>query len=253
MRSKLFFLTCFLAAACSGAEEGPKPDPLAMESDFCSEWGRRACNDEVVDVCAASDTESCVASQRQFCTSIIATGYQSDHAKACLDAVKTAYKDADLDAEELGIVLNLDAPCDQLIRGPSSEGDSCDEDSDCDTVNEFRCVIKTGEGTCQIPSEVGGGRSCSSESVVCEAGFFCDGSHCVEQLGEDEECEDDAECADGLGCDGGACVPRAAATEDCTRNADCESGICAFTSSDEGVCVDRVRLSPSEPICENLR
>lgn len=271
--SRLFVFSLLATSGCSGSEIGPgtQMDPLATVGGFCQMWAEAACNDDVVDACAASDVAACVDSQSDFCESLVpAQAYVKDNAMDCLGAVKNAYKDADLSSEELAVVRRLAAPCDRLFRGPEERGDACAADRDCDTVAGFRCVVKGDgdEGSCEEPVSVAGGRSCERAEQVCEEDFYCDGAHCVEKLGENATCAADVECADVLRCSsdagaggaGGAdgaeprCVLRAETTEACEVDEDCQSRVCARArGAESGVCVEAVRLSVSEPVCEDLR
>jgi hypothetical protein len=263
-----------LLPACSGSEElaPAAPDPLETVGGFCQMWAEAACNDDVVDACAAADTPACMDAQSDFCASLISESvYAKDLAEDCLDAVRDAYEDADLAAEELAVVRALGAPCDQLFRGPAQRGDACSDSRDCDTVAGFRCIVKVAgeDGSCEEPVVVTGGRSCERADQVCEEDFYCDGSHCVEKRTEGTACGADVECADTLRCttDSGAggaggaegsgesrCTPRAGTTEACSADDDCQSRVCARArEASSGVCVRAVRLSVSEPVCEDLR
>jgi len=97
----LTVLALSLPLGCSAAEE--PPDPLARASGFCQAWGESACQEAVVSACDAASIEDCVATQSDFCLSVVPSSYASAKAKACLLAVKNAYKDANLTAEELQV------------------------------------------------------------------------------------------------------------------------------------------------------
>lgn len=270
---RLFVLSLLALTDCSGSEElgSGMPDPLGTVGGFCQMWAEAACNEEVVDACAASDVAACTDAQSDFCESLVPEQvYVKDNALDCLDAVRDAYEDADLSGNELAVVRRLVAPCDQLFRGPAERGDACASDRDCDTVADFRCVFKgdAAEGSCEEPAIVAGGRACERAEQICEEDFYCNGSHCVEKRNEDAACASDFECADILRCDsdsgsggaGGAgstenrCVPRSQTTETCAADEDCQSRVCARArGAGTGVCVEAVRLSVSEPVCEDLR
>lgn len=267
MKRNTLLIYCLpLLFSCSSDDKDGGYGPLATPSGFCVAWGDRACNDEVLDVCGASDREACVESQSEYCEKLLpADGYDPRHAESCLAAVRAAYADADLSASELDLTRNLGGACSQLIRGDSEEGDSCEQDFDCDTTEGFECVLRPGgQGTCQQVELVGGGLSCRDPAVECEEDFFCNGNNCVVRLEEDDACEEDGQCgadlrcgtADGAGGAGsvGACVPRGALTDPCQESSECTSQICLLSAnSSDGVCVSRVRLSQNEPICAELR
>ncbi len=265
----LFWFAVGLVVACSGSEEGPgtETNTLATPGSFCKAWAAAACNDSVVDYCdpGAANADGCKLSQEEYCRDLLPTGYNSKNAQACIDAVKEAYTDADLSSEELGIILNLDAPCDKLIKGGGGAGDTCMTSTDCNTLEDLKCVVKPGDssGTCQVPATVGGGQKCSAADQVCDSGFYCDGSNCLAYKDLGDTCGSDPECAPEQRCnliesDGGAamgeCVQRKETGADCLADAECQSHICAIPrGADSGVCVSQVRLSAESAFCQDLR
>lgn len=253
------FFSVFGILACSSPKpfEGQEPfDPYATADGFCQEWARAACNDDVVSICGMTDdNEGCLESQEAFCdNSLEDENYVPDNARDCVDAVRSAYADGDLSAEELQTVRRFGPPCDTLWKGDSDEGEKCDEPSDCDTVDGYTCVRKGETSTCQIPEVVGGGRSCDEAQQICEEDFYCDGENCLERLDLDESCQSDEQCKADLRCEGGGCVERAGPAEHCTSDAECASNLCTIAFGDSsGICVSMVRLSASEPVCKDLR
>ncbi len=252
-------------ASCGGTEPGPGSggsSTLANTTSFCQAWGKAACNAEVVDACGASDADACARSQQGFCLNIVdIVGYNSQHAQECLDAVKAAYTDANLDAEELEVVLHLADPCHRLIKGSGNAGATCSENADCNTLDDLRCVIKPGQtqGSCQVPEEVGGGDRCDGPEQVCAEGYYCSVSNCIAYKDLGDACTYDAECSPENRCNAvagadGECIARLEDTEICTADAECQSHICARSvNATEGVCVSDIRLSAAIPLCEDLR
>lgn len=250
---------------CSGSEPGPGSaggGTLKTTVAFCNEWAEAACNEKVVSACGADSAESCIESQAAACLDLIPFGYDPKNAKACLAAVADAYEDADLSSEELELVLQLAAPCDRLIKGPTEEGDICELTTDCNTLDGLKCIIKSGEerGSCEVPTEVGGGFSCKDADEVCAENFYCDGTNCLAQKEEEDECEFDTECAPALRCDipsgetTGTCIERKKSGSDCSVNDECQSHLCARPrEASSGKCVNQVRLSADSAFCEDLR
>lgn len=241
-----------LLAGCSSAD---KESAGMTREQFCQQWAEAACSTEVVSVCQAASVDACRLSQQGFCEDLVPAEFAPDQAGACLSAVKAAYQDADLTSTELLTVLRLGKPCDKLVRGPNKEGESCNSTLDCDAPSGFECVIKGSDtrGTCQKPVAKGAGLSCAAADQICMDGFYCDGSHCVEgkAIGDDcatqQECGTDAYCADDS-----TCTKRLAVDEVCTADIQCDSGVC-YDYGSEKSCLDRLRLSRSEPACSNLR
>lgn len=268
--SALALLALLLPVGCSSSEE--PPDPLRNAQGFCGEWAKAACQPTVVELC---DTvvDDCRDSQAAFCESIVPTNYSRRKAESCLSAVKAAYRDGKLTADEVQVVRYLAAPCDQLSAGTSEEGEKCNANDDCDTSLGFACITKLGaeEGRCEKPEEVPPGDDCDGDAQVCEEGYFCNGENCVryQELGED--CEGDYQCAPehrcvaaadaGAGGAGGGsgeavatCTARAELNDPCTADDDCQSHYC-YKDADatEGECASTIQLSRSEPLCNELQ
>jgi hypothetical protein len=262
------FLLGFIAClgACSAKDTS---DPYASVPEFCTAWGKAACNSTVVTRCSGMPTATsaltdvCVEKQGAFCEGLVNkhTGYNSAQAKTCLDAVGHAYGDATLSGTEIATVRQLGGSCNHLFKGPQAKGDSCTADADCDTVHNVQCVMKSGVGTCVVPTVVANGTSCSAPEASCMTGFYCDGAHCVQSEAAGDKCDADYECGTGLSCvgvgDGGAATGKCATRVDprmCAADADCTTGVCDIVGSDAtGTCIDSITLSHAESLCEDLR
>lgn len=236
--------------ACSGEDPAPR-----TRAQFCADWAAAACSQDVVSVCQASDAESCQEAQEAFCEELVPASFSDAGGSACLRAVSQAYADADLRDEELGVVLRLAEPCDAIIAGPGEAGDSCEEPRDCNLAAGLDCIKKAGstEGVCRMPEVVGAGLDCEAEQKTCEAGFFCNGDNCVQARDPGEECTINEECGEEGFCNAdGECEERFAVGEPCEEDIQCEAGVC-YAFEDETVCTDLIRLSRSEPVCDDLR
>lgn len=234
------------AAAC-GEDE---PPPRSREQ-FCHAWAKAACSANTVKYCEAEDAEACIDSQDEFCHDLVPDDFSDARGDECIDAVNAAYKDGELEADELSVVLRLGEPCNELVVGPGEEGDSCLENNDCNTSIGLACIRKSDndDGTCEEPEEVGGGRSCDAAQKTCEAGFYCNGENCVEAKAEGRPCTIQEECGEDGFCDGdGMCAARLAVRSECSEDYECEIGIC-----DRGTCRSLIRLASSEPLCDDLR
>lgn len=240
-------------AACSSSDE-EEPETLAS---FCSRWASAACSAEVVSACQAADENDCRDSQVAFCLEALpAAGFSGARADQCIDAIEAAYEDADVTSDEIFTVLRFAAPCDQLIRGQRSEGEECESRRDCDAPGGFDCVFKgdATAGSCQLPETVGAGRDCSAANAVCEPGFYCNGDNCIAGESVGDPCTSHAQCGTAGYCGlTSLCQTRTDVGSPCGFDEQCASGLCYQFSSTEQVCTDRLRLSRSEPICEDLR
>jgi len=255
-------LLCLLGVdGCSSSESAP--DPNATVSSFCENWGQAACSSAVVLACSGADKvddgliQACVRKQQVFCEGLLpATGYSSQKASLCLSAVQNAYKDARLTAQEIATVRHRGDPCNHLIQGTRGEGDSCASDDDCNTLKNYLCVLKSGQGTCQIPTVVENGTSCSAPAAACNPGFYCGvDENCVQSKAVGKACVDTFECATGLECDADSskCVARVSA-ESCAKDDDCTTNVCDIpVGASTGRCVSSITLAASTGICEDLR
>jgi len=257
----LFLLGLGLPVGCTVEEDTP-PDPLAKASGFCQAWAEAACSGDVVEFCNAKSAESCQETQSDFCLGILPESYAPAHAKECLAAVRDAYADATLTSDEIAVVLHLAAPCDQLSKGIYTSGQSCTAADECDTAGGFSCIKKQSDttGRCGKPEAVAAGDDCDGPTQVCDDTHYCDGEHCVTYKKSGAACDDDYQCkvtdhcVKDAGADTGTCEVRADVNEACSQNADCQTGYCVIDSGEtEGVCVKTIRLSRTEPLCENLR
>lgn len=264
MRKPLFAL-CLLVFSLPfgcGVDEETPPDPLRNRGGFCEAWAEAACQKVVVENCNAPSVDDCVASQSDYCLGLIPERYSSKHAKECLSAVKSAYKDAKLSSADIDVVVKLGAPCDQLSTGTSEQGEPCSAKVDCDTSAGLTCVIKADAttGSCEEPLEVGGGKSCADAEQVCEADFYCNGRNCVAYTETGEVCVGDFECQPSDHCvlvadaTDTTCEARLEIGDDCASDADCQSLYCVgATDVAPGICTGTLVLSVSEPLCKKLR
>jgi hypothetical protein len=257
-----FVLLCLLATGgCSSTETAA--DPNATVSGFCTNWAKAACSNAVVLACSGEEkvdaelTDRCVLSQRAFCEGLLpAKGYSSQKASQCLSAVQKAYSDAKLSALEIATVRHRGDPCNHLIKGPQAEGESCGSDDDCDTIRNYLCVLKSGEGSCRIPTLVENGDSCSEPGAACNPGYYCGVDEaCVKSKEVGKTCAADFECGTGLVCDpdSAKCTARVSA-ENCTKDDECITNACDIpVGASSGRCVSSITLAASTGICEDLR
>ncbi len=239
-----------LGVASGGCSSDNEEEPSAVTRyDFCERWAEAACSSEVVSVCQASSVDDCKAAQSNECLDKLPDDFLDRGVDDCINAVESAYKDADLSASELSLVLRFGGACSDVVLA-KEVGAKCTLDADCEPA--LSCVLKNEErGTCEKAVTIEPGFSCSESEETCEDGFFCDGSNCVAALPEDEDCQNDSQCEDGYYCDE-TCQEMAEVGESCDSDAECLSGICYPDSGDQ-FCLDRMRLSPAEPLCDSLK
>jgi hypothetical protein len=257
----LLLLAAALPLACSGKEEDP--DPIGSRTGFCQQWAEAACSQATVDACNANSVDDCRASQAAYCLKLAPKNYRSSkYAQDCITAVGDAYADGDLTADELQVVTRLADPCHKLSTGTHADGESCDENDDCATVDGSVCIKKLGaaEGTCGVPEEVAAGEACDADNQVCDSTHYCNGENCVAYKKTDAACDADYVCKPGDRCviatdtTTGTCQTRMALNQACTSDDDCESLYCAIAEGDtEGKCASKLRLGINEPLCKNLQ
>lgn len=252
--ARAWLLVALFAAAmgCSGDDEEP-----LTRTGFCDQWAAAACADAVVEACQAADADACRASQSSACLRRFASdaAFGGTGADACLAAIGSAYADADLNGEELRVVLRGAAPCDRLLSGPGLAGGSCSVTADCDTAQGLVCIYQLGAdtSTCEVPASVGAGLDCSAPGSVCEEGFFCNGDNCVGALDPGEDCSADIQCgAEGFCGAGGACSAVREGGEACEFDSECGAALCLDAPTGDAVCTSLVRLGRAEPLCADL-
>jgi hypothetical protein len=262
---RVFF--CLLSVAVAATSCSSKDDPYATVSEFCAAWGKQTCSAVVVSNCSGLDasaslTQACVEKQQAFCEGLVPnTGYSSDQAQTCLNAVGTAYTDGRLSALEIDTVRHLGAPCNHLIKGPQATGQSCTLDAECDTVHNVQCVLKNGVGTCVVPTVVANGTSCAANGASCMPGFYCGDDNCIQSKAVNAKCTADFECETGLSCADadpatgatGTCTARVSQTA-CSIDSDCTTNVCDIAAgASTGKCVTSVILSSTESLCADLQ
>jgi hypothetical protein len=100
---------------------------------------------------------------------------------------------------------------------------------------------------------VGGGRDCAPAQKTSEPGFYCNGDNCIEAKSAGQSCTIQEECAPAGFCDdAGQCKKGLATSDPCTADLECATGIC-YEFVDGKVCTDRLRISRTDPICDDLR
>ena len=251
MRCLHWFLGSLLLCACSGNDDS-KP---RTREEFCADWAKAACTTETISACQAASAEACHLKQQAFCIGIVPVDFSDARGDACIKAVAAAYKDADLTGSELATVLELAAPCDAIVRGPAGLGEDCSTNRDCDGSKGYECVLHADNatGTCQVPELVGAGQKCAALQQTCGSGFYCDGKNCIAVKDVGESCSSDYECGElALCANDSSCTAKSAVGAACSIGAECSSGVC-YEVNGQKSCVDRIRLSPAESLCENLR
>jgi hypothetical protein len=221
--------------------------------EFCRDWATAACSEEVVSLCQAEE-EECRQTQEDFCRDLVPEDFSDAMGDACINAVERAYEDGDLEGEELAVVLKLGAPCDKLIVGEKTSGQSCDSNSDCDAAGGFECVRKSDSenGKCEVPEVVKPGLDCSAAQATCEEGFYCDGDNCIGAKDPGETCTIQEECGVEAFCnDDGECEELRDTGAECTQDYQCSDGVC-LEYEGETSCTDRIRLARAEPLCDEL-
>jgi hypothetical protein len=244
------FVAGLQLASCSDDDPAPR-----TRADFCEDWAEAACSDETVSACQAPSQDTCRQAQQTYCLDTVPVTFSDARGNACIDAVRDAYDDADLTGTELDTVQRLRGDCSGIVTGTRALGQSCDTDNDCDRSEGVECVRRGGVrgGICQVPEEVGAGQACSDPAQTCSEGFFCDGNNCIATKGAGVTCQNDVECGSGGFCGpDDTCVTRRAVGAECDTNDECASLLCYEVDGDRA-CAEVVRLSPAEPLCEDLR
>ncbi len=242
-----------LTVACADTETSEPSGPAyGTETAFCKAVAEVVCNSEVVSACYGSsdatlpdDTESCVEQYaRQARCNPGGFPYDSAGAEGCIAAMKAAYADAIINQVD---VENMAEGCLPVFSTGGVEGSACDIDSDCDGKASLRCVIKGGEGTCQVPEVITPGQKCGEPQQVCEEGYYCGSDDaCIVRPDADGDCSEIKPCVETALCTDGVCVAKTDNGGTCTTAAECLGGFCVIASeATEGSCGAQYALSPT--------
>ncbi|MCA9622163.1 MAG: hypothetical protein KC731_24235 [Myxococcales bacterium] len=243
---------------CGGVDESePQPDPNETEQGFCAALAEVICSQAVVEACylsdsstLAADTESCVerASRASVCNPA-GLPYDKSGAQSCLAATKAMYGDAKLGTEELEAQRRA---CLKAFSRGGDAGTACVVDEDCDGAGGLRCVKKvTGEASCQIPKEVGGGADCSAADAVCGEGFYCsESANCVAREAVNEACSDLMLCVEDAICTADVCLAKKANSTLCAEDSECLGGFCIKkTGENTGQCGGFIPVDFDSAVC----
>ncbi len=242
-----------LGAGCSSTKVETQQglDPVQTPGGFCQKWAEAACNPTVVTNCGAANASACITTQQQACKDLLderglAGPFVLAKANACIEAVRAAYATASLTPAGKRTVLELGYPCDTL----ETEATDAGSDAACDAT-----VCRTG------------GQTCGGIDEACVAGYYCDGTHCIEApLAGQTCCSGFASCAPETGCEVGllcegtegtqTCVALRPQGASCTMDAQCAQApvplLCSSTTAN-GICVQALPLNANEPVCQKLR
>ena len=243
-----------MASSCL-LEKKEKENSNRTREEFCNDWAEAVCSKEAVSACQAASAEDCRLTQEGACRKLVPDDFSDEKGQDCIDAVKRAYADADLEGDELSTVLRLGGPCDRLIAGDKESGDECNENHDCDGPSGYVCVRHSDDakGTCQVPQVTEAGKDCSAAQRTCEKGFYCNGDNCIEAKDAGDECTIPEECGENAFCSpAGKCEKRHKVGAECSSDGECSDGIC-YEYEGEKTCTDRIRLGRSEPLCDELK
>jgi len=242
-----------LVVACADTETSEPAGPAyGSETAFCKAVAEVVCNSNVVTACYGSsdatlpdDTASCVEQySRQANCNAGAFPYNSAGAEGCIAAMKAAYADATINQTDLD---NIADACLPVFSSGGPEGTICDIDSDCDGAANLRCVIKAGEGSCQVPEEIAPGQNCGQPQQVCEEGYYCGSDDaCIVRPGVDGDCSETKPCVETALCIDAVCVAKTDNGGTCTEDGACVGGFCVMaTGAPDGTCAAQYGLSPT--------
>ncbi|MBW2454564.1 MAG: hypothetical protein JRI68_08640 [Deltaproteobacteria bacterium] len=242
-----------LAVACADTETAEPTGPaFASETAFCKAVAEAVCNSNVVSACYGSsdatlpdDTQSCVEQySRQVNCNPGSFPYDPAGAEGCIAAMTAAYADGAINQTDVENIANACLP---VFSSGGAAGSTCDIDSDCDGTASLRCVIKGGEGTCQVPEEITPGQTCGEAQQVCEEGYYCGSDDaCIVRPGVAGDCSEIKPCVETALCLDGVCFAKTDNGGTCTVSSECLGGFCVLaTGATDGSCGAQYTLSPT--------
>lgn len=248
-----------LPAGALGGGCGSNGVDYTLITNFCQALAQADCSQPVVQACygasAASlpgDVQSCITRRAspEVCNPLN-LAYHDAYAQPCVDAHTAAYGTGQVDAAALQSITQACLPA---LNQAGVQGTACSADTDCDAGSGLSCVIHQGPmGTCEAPTTIAAGSSCSEPSAECTAGYSCGvsgtGSFCVAEPVLDQACSATLACGPGFRCAGSACAGQLPDGSACTAASDCTGGLCIATSTSASACASNYTFGFGAPTC----
>lgn len=235
------------------------------EASFCTALAKAECNKTVVGACFGSDdttleadTAKCVTAREATCNPQNLP-YNPAAADACIAKRTSVLSDAELTRVEID---DADEACLAVFSRDGGSGVTCAVNTDCNTADGLRCVVKPGQasGTCATPEILGGGEKCTADNAVCDVGFFCSataGDYCVAQPALGEACAPAMPCQDAFKCSAdvdGVCEAKLDNGAVCADDLQCSGGFCLkSTGQTDGNCSAKYKLEFTSQSCDPFR
>lgn len=245
-----------LGAACGSSDSDPPgvtykyPDVASL----CDAGATAQCSASLVQHCATT-ADDCHAVRVQLCKAQTPSTltYRPAQADACIDALRAAYADATLTADEQRVI---NAACSVVFEGTGTAGATCDADVDCHLSQSFVCVKKGSTGMCEVPKAVSAGDSCSAADAACTLGTHCNPTslHCDKDGVLGDPCNATAPCDAATTCDAAStkCIARLADGTACHTDSECQGGICLVVGASQR-CASAQNFSAGDPACDAFR
>jgi len=213
------------------AQDCADPKPYGNALDFCSAKAQAMC--QIATECHF-DQVGCQMYESQVCVTqaVDATTpgtrqYNSDNARACIDALNGAFGNGASQIDFTHIAAFTDA-CQRVFLGTGGTNQPCNLPYDCSYG--LSCMPKTPGGNsfvCAAPQPVQQGQSCAAIGSQCAAETYCAYQQtgawiCAPANGSGQACTDgDGSCSASLHCVAGFCQPRGSAGAPCVQDTDC--------------------------------
>jgi hypothetical protein len=220
-----------LAIACSASTaSNPYPDV----SSFCSAVAKAECQDNAV--CAIDQTQ-CETYRTSVCqqdaASAQASGrtYNSDNAKACIDALNGAFGNgaSKVTYQQLYGSGSITDKCERVFVGNAGNGGACQTNYDCTDSSEICAPVPGMTGSqCAKPTQKNLGDACADPGDQCADGSYCSTQgggipKCVASAADGAPCPSGVQCVSSDFCNGGICAAKSGPGGPCTQDSDCNS------------------------------
>jgi hypothetical protein len=261
-----------VASACSSSSSG-NSNPYQTQSDFCAAVAQAECQETGDNNCSISVSQmQCVTWRTSQCmqgniilplanSDTTSRTYTPGNAKACIDALNSAFNQVQIKYTDLFKSGGLVDTCEHVFVGNAGDGSGCHSDYDC-TVSGEVCAPILGQatGACAKPTPKMLGEACADPGDECATSTYCaipsGGSlpKCVASANTGAICSGSNQCVAADYCATGGtsstCQVRVQSGGACTSTGDCDTNL--FCDPDVNQCKGSLGFVSGSPDCNGF-